>query len=234
MFIEHPFDSSLAFILTRSTIHFRTEDGEKTWRAFEVPIVPALVPSPLSFHSHPQKSGYILYQGTVCAKVGHSVECHDETYVTKDAFSSTPRFMLSETSRCQFSYRNGYFNQNSHPDLVYCVAFDTRASGGDHDRSSSRLFSSTGFFNRDKKVEELDMGKNSRGVLGFAIVSHFAVTTLKARYPGSQGEVVLSARTHFCTFWPGLVAAVGSVGEYLLPSEDCDTFLSTDGVVTGA
>ncbi|KAJ7120090.1 Oligoxyloglucan reducing end-specific cellobiohydrolase [Mycena epipterygia] len=185
MFIEHPFHSSLAFVLTRSKVHFRTEDGGKTWRAFEVPIVPALVASPLSFHSDPQKSGYILYQGTVC---GHSSECHDETYVTKDAFSSTPHFMLSEISRCQFSQSNGYFNQNSHPDLVYCVAFDTR---GDHDLSSSRLFSSTDFFDRDTTVEELGIGKSSGGVLGFAIVANFAVAALKAPYPQSQREVVL-------------------------------------------
>ncbi|KAJ7128312.1 Oligoxyloglucan reducing end-specific cellobiohydrolase [Mycena epipterygia] len=188
MFIEHPFDSFFAFVLTHSKVHFRTEDGGKTWQAFEVPIVPALVASPLSFHSDPQKSGYILYQGTVC---GHSAECHDEAYVTKDAFISMPRLMLLETSRCQFSHSNGYFHQNWHPDLVYCVAFDTRASGGERDLSSSRLFSSTDFFARDKKVEELGIGRNARGILDLAIVGDFAVAALKAPYLESQGKVVL-------------------------------------------
>lgn len=36
----------------------------------------------------------------------------------------------------------------------------------------------------------------------------------------------------FSSTAPGFVMAVGSVGDYLLPYDDCDTFLSTDGGVT--
>ncbi|KAJ7444437.1 Oligoxyloglucan reducing end-specific cellobiohydrolase [Mycena latifolia] len=192
MVIEHPFDTSQAFILTRSTIHFRTADRGKSWRAFEMPIPPAIVASPFSFHSHPQKHGYILYQGTVCDKVGRSGICHDETYVTKDAFSSTPRRMLSDTSRCQFAHSHFNFNPpDVHPDLVYCVAFDTRSPGDDHERLPPLLLSSTDFFERDHKVEEFGIGKHARGVIAFRVVSNFAVVALQDPFSANRGALLL-------------------------------------------
>lgn len=97
MVIEHPFDNSYvrtllttenifspytthkAFVLTKDYVHYRTEDRGKTWRSFEMPVRPARVGRPLSFHSDPKKYGYILYQGTVCE---HTTPwgsvCHDE------------------------------------------------------------------------------------------------------------------------------------------------------------
>ncbi|KAJ7679781.1 vacuolar protein sorting/targeting protein 10 [Mycena rosella] len=343
--IEHPFDSSYAFILTRSTMHFRTENRGMTWRAFEVPIPPAVVAAPLSFHSDPQKYGYILYQGTVCSKVGHADICHEETYVTKDAFSSPPRPILGETSRCQFAHGGYNSKPDVHSDLVYCVVFDTKSSGGDQELSSSRLtafpeclFSSTDFFDQDMKIEELGIGKSARGDISLAILSNFAVfrstrdfkTWTEAHFPDStrlrEGAfTIVESRTadsngtffvhsladtnrhnmgfvdyepvygvtgfgivnvegwgkpkqlktlipfddgaswapiraplvrgasgcnpddtEFCSLHlhlptipqytaslvPGVLVAVGSLGRFLLPYEDCETFLSTDGGVT--
>ena len=44
-----------------------------------MPVPPALVGKPLSFHSDPQKYGYILYQGTSCESTGGwGSVCHDE------------------------------------------------------------------------------------------------------------------------------------------------------------
>ncbi|KAJ6624911.1 Oligoxyloglucan reducing end-specific cellobiohydrolase [Mycena sp. CBHHK59/15] len=191
MVIEHPFDNSYAFVLTRTKTHYRTADRGKTWRSFEVPITPALVARPLSFHSDPQNSGYILFQGTVCDKIGWGAVCHDETYLTKDAFSSPSRQILSETSRCQFAHSSKDFKHDAHPDLIYCVAFDTKTTNGGHTLSSSRLFSSTDFFENEKKVEELGIGKNAKGVIAFAIVSKFAVVALKDLSPANQGEMLL-------------------------------------------
>ncbi|KAJ6558840.1 vacuolar protein sorting/targeting protein 10 [Mycena vulgaris] len=198
--IEHPFDSSSAFILTRSTRHFRTENRGMTWRAFEVPIPPAVVAAPLSFHSDPQKYGYILYQGTVCGEAEHADICHDETYVTKDTFSSPLRPILGETSHCQFAHGGYNFKPDVHSDLVYCVAFDTKSSGGDHELSSSRLFSSTDFFDRDMKVEELDIGKSARGVISLAILSKFAVVALKDPSDINQEAVSLYVTRDFKTW----------------------------------
>ncbi|KAF8196799.1 Oligoxyloglucan reducing end-specific cellobiohydrolase [Mycena galopus ATCC 62051] len=189
MVLEHPFDRAYAFVLTRTTTHYRTEDKGKTWRSFEVEIAPALVARPLSFHS--KNYGYILYQGTVCDRSGWGAICHDETYYTKDAFSTPAQRLLSETSRCQFAHSSADFKHEAHEDLIYCVAFDTKTTNGGHALSSSRLFSSTDFFQNDNKVEDLGIGKNAKGVIAFAIVSKFAVVALKDLSPGSQGDMLL-------------------------------------------
>ncbi|KAH9941948.1 Oligoxyloglucan reducing end-specific cellobiohydrolase [Amylocystis lapponica] len=192
MVIEHPFDNHIAFALTRGTTHYQTEDRGKTWRPFTMPIPPAMVGKPLSFHSDPTKYGYILYQGTQCDKSsGWGAVCHDETYYTKDAFGDDPQLLLSETSRCQFAHSSADFKHDAHPDLIYCVAFDSTTTTGGHALSSSRLFSSTDFFGKDIRVEELGIGKNARGVLAFAIVSKFAVVALKDMSPGNNGEMLL-------------------------------------------
>ncbi|KAL4245130.1 Vacuolar protein sorting/targeting protein 10 [Abortiporus biennis] len=188
---EHPFDNSYAFVLTKGKTHYRTDDRGKTWRAFDMPVPPAFVGRPLSFHSDPKKYGYILYQGTVCEAFGpFGSICHDETYYTKDAFASSDP-LLSETSRCQFAHSSKDFKHDAHPDLIYCVAFDTISSDGAHSISSSRLFSSTDFFEDDIRVEELGIGKNARGVIAFAIVSKFAVVAVKDLSPGGEGEMLL-------------------------------------------
>ncbi|KAJ7579921.1 vacuolar protein sorting/targeting protein 10 [Mycena floridula] len=188
--IEHPFDNQLAFALTKDTKHYMTSDRGKTWRSFELPIAPALVARPLSFHSDPTKYGYILYQGTVCTHIGWGAICHDETYYTKDAFRDEPRKLLSETSRCQFAHSSKDFKHEAHTDLIYCVAFDTSSSTGSHSIASSRLFSSTDFFQKENKVEELGIGKNAKGVVAFAIVSKFAIVALRD-ITKSDGEMLL-------------------------------------------
>lgn len=60
-----------------------------------------------------------------------------------------------------------------------------------HALSSSRLFSSTDFFQSENKVEDLGIGKNARGVLAFAVVSKFAVVALRDLAPGNNGEMLL-------------------------------------------
>ncbi|KAE9396840.1 Oligoxyloglucan reducing end-specific cellobiohydrolase [Gymnopus androsaceus JB14] len=191
MVIEHPSDKTYAFVLTMGTTHYRTEDRGKTWRPFNMPVRPALVARPLSFHSDPSKYGYILYQGTECNKIGWGAVCHDVTYYTKEAFSDEPKVLLSETSRCQFAHSTEEFKHEAHPDLIYCVAFDTSSDTGAHSLSSSRLFSSTDFFQNENRVEDLGIGKNARGVFAFAIVAKYAVVALKDLSDNNNGEFLL-------------------------------------------
>ena len=51
----------------------------ESWQSFDMPLPPAMIGKPLSFHSDPKKWGYILYQGTACDKSGGwGATCHDE------------------------------------------------------------------------------------------------------------------------------------------------------------
>ncbi|TFY76725.1 hypothetical protein EWM64_g7285 [Hericium alpestre] len=183
MFVEHPFNNRLAFVLTRGTTHYRTEDRGKTWRSFDMPLSPAFVAKPLSFHSDPAKYGYVLYQGVSCEREGWGAICHDEArlsiYSLFLARASNHCVHRPDTSRCQFAHSSKDFKHEAHQDLIYCVGFDRTSMSGHHSLASSRLFSSTDFFQDDNKVEGLGIGKNARGVIAFAIVSKFAVVALK-------------------------------------------------------
>ncbi|KAF9224207.1 Oligoxyloglucan reducing end-specific cellobiohydrolase [Gyrodon lividus] len=190
MVIEHPSDSRYAFALTAGTIHYRTEDRGKTWRSFDVPASPSYTPRPLSFHSDPAKWDHILYQGTVCNPWGWGETCGDTTYYTTDGFSSTPKELLKETSRCQFAHSSKDFKHDAHDNLVYCVAYDSSSTSTSHSLSSSRLFSSSDFF-QTSNIEDLGIGKNAKGVVALAIVSKFAVVALKDLTPGSEGDMQL-------------------------------------------
>ncbi|KAG2364310.1 vacuolar protein sorting/targeting protein 10 [Suillus spraguei] len=190
MFIEHPFNNRVAFVLTNSYTHYRTDDRGKSWRTFNVPELISYVPKPLSFHSDPQKQEYTLFQGTQCDKIPWGEQCRDVTYYTKDGFASPPQILLEDVSRCQFAHSSKDFKHDADEDLIYCVAFDSSATTGSHNLASSRLYSSTDFF-ATKQNEDLGIGKNAKGVVAFAIVSKFAVVALKDLTPGSDGDMLL-------------------------------------------
>ncbi|KAG6381823.1 hypothetical protein JVT61DRAFT_432 [Boletus reticuloceps] len=161
MVIPHPFDNRYAFALTDGTTHYRTEDRGKTWRPFEVPAPLSYTPKPLSFHS--DKWERILYQGTVCERVGWNNVCTDVTYYTTDGFSSTPKELLKDTSTCQFAHSSKDFKHSAHEDLIYCIAYDSSSIGTSHSLASSRLYSSPDFF-QTIEIEDLGIGKNAKGV----------------------------------------------------------------------
>ena len=185
-------------------MHYRTEDRGRTWRPFTVPARPSLVAQPLSFHSDLKKYGYILYQGTVCEGVGWGTKCRDhvidiyfhisemlltemfQTYYTKEAFSDDVQTLLTDTSRCQFAHSSKEFKHDAHPDLIFCVSFDTPEIL----LAASRLYSSTDFFAENMKIEEFGLGKRAKGVVAFAIVSKFAVVAVR-NIEGMNGDMLL-------------------------------------------
>ncbi|KAI0630633.1 Oligoxyloglucan reducing end-specific cellobiohydrolase [Trametes polyzona] len=190
--LEHPFNNRVAFILSMGKKHWRTIDRGRTWQSFEMPLDPARVARPLSFHADPKKWEYILYQGTACTGSGWKTLCHDETYYTTTGFSGDSKLLLADVSRCQFAHSSKDFRHDAHSDLIYCVAFEGSGStGSGHTLAASRLYSSTDFFETEKKLEDLGIGKNARGVVAFAIVSKFAVVALKDLSEGGSGDMLL-------------------------------------------
>ena len=55
------------------------------------------------------------------------------------------------------------FKHEAHSYLIYCV-------DGSYALSSSRLFSSTNFFTNDRKLKNLGIGKNPKGVIAYTMV----------------------------------------------------------------
>lgn len=171
--------------MTSGTTHYRTTDRGKNWSRFDLPVSPAFVARPLSFHS--DELGYIIYQGRRCTSnpIGWSDICVDEAYYTKDAFADNPELLLADITQCQFAHSSQEWKHDAHKDLVYCVGYD---SSGMHSPESSRLFSSIDYF-KSQKLEDLGIGKNAKGVVAFAVVSKFAVVAL--RDLSKEGDMLL-------------------------------------------
>jgi Sortilin, neurotensin receptor 3, len=116
-----------------------------------------------------------------------------KTYVTQDAFQTSPRKLLNNTSRCIWAYSTPQFKAPVSDSLVYCIAFDpsSDASSSPHlggffegmrSLRDSRLYSSTDFFENERNYVDLGIGKDARGLVGIGGVQKYIVTALK---PGS-------------------------------------------------
>ncbi|KAJ7259099.1 hypothetical protein B0H12DRAFT_1070032 [Mycena haematopus] len=187
--ILHPRNEKMAFVITTprdptvAQTHYHTEDSGQTWIPFELPPSPAHQIS-LSFHSDPLKSGHILYLCQACDTPNRDRICHRETYITKDAFNSPPLLMLNNTVKCQFAHSSSDFTPDVDSDLVYCIQ---SVDGGRTDSSTARLYSSTDYFDTEKKAEELCAGKGAKGFIPantlpfnvFASTPNFAVFALE-------------------------------------------------------
>lgn len=191
--IEHPFDNRVAFILTKETKHYRTGDHGKTWRSFDIPLMPAWTATPLAFHADKNKAGYILYQGIKCDKAGifGAGNCHEETWYTKDAFSDKPKLLMSGTSKCIFAHSSKDFKHDEHSDMIFCQASETGSENGQA-VEATRLLASNDFFGDDRRVIDFGIGSRlSRGVMAMGVVSKFLVVAMQDLTEGSQGEMVL-------------------------------------------
>ncbi|GAA5912886.1 vacuolar protein sorting/targeting protein 10 [Sporobolomyces salmoneus] len=204
MLIEHPYDNSIAFILTASTTHYRTMNKGETWSSFRTALPPALSANTLGFNA--KKWDWILYTGQKCESMGGwgGKICHDETFYTQDAFASDPKLLLSFTTRCIFAHdKKEFVGSSSVPDsLVYCAAFEPPSTSSSSSSledavksllsaprslKESRLYSSTDFFERENNFVDLGIGKEARGIVGIGGVQKYLVTALKPSSSAQNG-----------------------------------------------
>ncbi|KAG8725549.1 vacuolar protein sorting/targeting protein PEP1 [Ceratobasidium sp. 395] len=191
--VEHPFENRMAFILGEAKKHWRTMDRGKTWQSFEMPHPVALTSAPLSFHSDKKNSQWILMQVWDCKKTnwGFSQSCHSATYYTMDAFSSPAKIMVESSQKCIFAHsssvktvaggkKKATFAPKRPPSQVFCVAFDKTTSEGSTNSRTSRLYTSSDWFQKDIEIIEFGLGERaSRGVTAIGIVSKFMVVALR-------------------------------------------------------
>lgn len=60
----HPVDPKKAFVITRSSTHYMTNDRGKSWKTFETGLAPSMFREPITYHaSEPDK---MLFNGMDC------------------------------------------------------------------------------------------------------------------------------------------------------------------------
>ncbi|KAF8314674.1 Oligoxyloglucan reducing end-specific cellobiohydrolase [Clavulina sp. PMI_390] len=179
MFIEHPYNNRIAYVMSRGKKHWRTTNRGKLWQSFELPSKIATTGAPLSFHADKSKEGHVLYQGTKChGFLPWEKDCDDETYYTTDGFESHA-LLLEKTSTCTFAHATPQLTPSVSSNLILCVAFEG-SSKGMHSLADSRLFSSEDFFKDDKKVVDFGSShpKAGRGVAALGVVNKFLVAAM--------------------------------------------------------
>jgi hypothetical protein len=88
IFIEHPFDSRVAFILTDGITHYRSLNRGADWASFQSPLPPVLNSNTLNFHS--RKLDWIIFKGQRCESNGswRGKLCHYEVSRSHPSYSS--------------------------------------------------------------------------------------------------------------------------------------------------
>ncbi|GAA5980381.1 hypothetical protein JCM11641_001783 [Rhodosporidiobolus odoratus] len=183
LLVEHPWDGSIAFILTPTTTHYRTMNRGETWHTFTTPLAPSLSANALSFHA--RKWDWILFTGQECERVGWGGRvCRESTFYSLDAFATSPKPLLAHTTRCIFAHDKKDFSPLVADETIFCAAW---ADAGQQAKES-RLFESKDFFDKDKRFVDLGIGREARGVVGVGGVSKFLVAALKPTSGASSGS----------------------------------------------
>ncbi|GAA99449.1 hypothetical protein E5Q_06148 [Mixia osmundae IAM 14324] len=181
--VEHPYDNRMAFIMSRDRKHYRTIDRGLTWQHFEAPLPVAVGVPALTFHS--RQPEWILYTGQDCESDGGWLGkvCYDVSFVTRDAFSSDPKKMLEHTSKCIWAHSTLEAAADVPDEQIFCVAFeapsDNASSGGMRSLKESRLYASTDFFDKDRRLIDLGIGKEARGLVGIGGIKKYLVVALR-------------------------------------------------------
>ncbi|MBW0519773.1 hypothetical protein O181_059488 [Austropuccinia psidii MF-1] len=219
LLIDHNWDNRVAFILSKGLKHYRSINRGHSWQSFNLIIQPTQSINPLTFHA--SKWNWILFTGQKCDSLGNwsgTKLCHDQTWITTDAFESEPKKLFDHSSKCIWAYSNKHFKSNLPENLIYCITDQTISNTNDQSNDNdsnqttpksflerlksltstpikssreSRLYSSTDFFKNDKTLIDLGLGKNGRGIIGMGAVQGYLVVALK------PGNIFSSSKSIF-------------------------------------
>lgn len=201
--IEHPYDLSMAFILTKGNTHYRSTNRGQSWQTFHTNLPPSSGVSSLRFHS--TKWDWILYAGKKCEQspwgwLGGQ-DCWEVASYTTDAFASQPKKLLDYSQECVWAHSTKQFTHDAANEMVFCVAFGSpdqqrRDKPPTRTLRESRLYASKDFFQNDKTLVDLGIGeRQARGIVGLGTVQSFLVAALKPTSDdspnGTNDEMVL-------------------------------------------
>ncbi|KAF0396202.1 Oligoxyloglucan reducing end-specific cellobiohydrolase [Gigaspora margarita] len=173
--IPHPFDNEKAYILTKGTTHYKTDDYGLSWKSFNTPYPPSKTGEVLAFNA--KKSGSILFRVTNCDK-----ECIDEVYYTDEGFNNEPKLLLKNIGKCLWGFSTNQFS-GAPDDSIFCIQLDSS--------NNNKLIESENFFSNITIIKSKLDNKEITGVMGLAAVNKYLVA-VTSNIDNSQLELFVT------------------------------------------
>ncbi|KAJ5951471.1 uncharacterized protein N7479_009884 [Penicillium vulpinum] len=186
---NHPFDAHRAYILGQNGKHWITTDQAKTWKPFQVDVMPfaSMRSSLLEFNGWDPKK--VIFMGLDCTILG----CTPQAYYTVDDFENVQP-LRDMTLQCMWAASRPQFAWDlempkSTGDRIMCVVPGLK--GPFENTHTERLIYSDKFFKDDVEGIEakLDHGKPLSGIsLQIRSVTKYIVARLQSR--GTQEQAL--------------------------------------------
>ncbi|KAJ9228413.1 hypothetical protein DTO027B5_7688 [Paecilomyces variotii] len=175
--IPHPNDKTKAYILGTQGRHWVTTDQAKTWRPFELSVIPLLMRSPLSFHG--RDSNKVIFQGEECA----GFHCFQRAFYTRDNFLTVSP-LRDGSHMCSWAVGTPEFARDLEAadeieDRVLCIVPGLKVPYV----YANRLVYSDDYFTTDEEGIEakLDQGRPISGIISTASVKKYLVAAAKSQ-----------------------------------------------------
>ncbi|KAK9765410.1 vacuolar protein sorting/targeting protein PEP1 [Basidiobolus ranarum] len=174
---NHPYEKDTAYILTSSRTHYVSQDKGSSWRSFDTPVPPSSNTPALNFHA--ERARYVIFTGVRCSVSGDwgRESCSDESYYTKDAFQSPPKFMLRNTAKCIWARSTPHF-QSVPEQTVMCI--EDASDGTVATIDNMKLVQSEDYFQNSKSAVQFnEEAREMGGIVGLTVIERYLVAALK-------------------------------------------------------
>lgn len=175
MLFMHEFDNERAYIITQSTLHYRTSDRGKTWKEFSSEAEMSMFRSDiLQFHAtDPDR---IIFNGMNC----QGIFCQEVAMYTIDGFKTKAKPLRENTAGCWWAKSSDLFTTGENDldkNRILCIVMDDFSPF----KQDQRLLVSDNFFDTagadSKDIQEfepnLDTNKAVQGIVNVAAVKKY-------------------------------------------------------------